>query len=167
MPETTDVSMQTQTLTSGITVSDGAKAIEFYKNAFGAEEVMRMAGPGGKGIMHAELKIGNTLFYLSDEMPGMGGKSPSSLGGFTTGFYLSVPDADAAYRRAVEAGAQEEMAPEDMFWGDRMGSVIDPFGHHWAVASHKEDVSEEEMHRRAQEFFSQMGEGECQAGQAI
>lgn len=139
-----------------LTVKDGAQGIEYYKRAFDAQEKMRMKGPDGQSIVHAELQIGCSTFFLADEMPEMGNKSPKTLGGASSAIYLSVDDVDAVFKRAIEAGGTQEMAVEDMFWGDRMGSIIDPFGHHWSIATHKEDVSEEEMMRRGNEFFAQM-----------
>jgi PhnB protein len=141
MHEHMEESTRLHSVTATLTVRDASRAIDFYKKAFGAEELMRMPGPGGRGIMHAEIQIGDSVIFLNDEFPQMGARSPQTLGGTTGGIYLSVPDADAVFSSAVEAGAQPEMAVEDMFWGDRMGSVIDPFGHHWAIGTHKEDVS--------------------------
>lgn len=162
MAQQTEERTCTQSITSGLTVKDAASAIDFYKKAFDAEELMRMPGPGGHGIMHAELKIGDSVIFLNDEFPDMGGKSPQTLGGTTGGIYLLVADVDSVFKSAVEAGAKEEMAVEDMFWGDRMGSVIDPFGHHWAIATHKEDVSPEELKRRTEEFYARMtADKEC------
>lgn len=146
----------TQSIIPDLTVKDAARAIEFYKKAFGAEEVMRLSDPGGQGIMHAELKIGNSVIFLSDEYPEMNTRSPQTLGGATGGIYISVEDVDSVFKKAVKAGAQVEMEVENMFWGDRMGSVIDPFGHHWSIATHKEDVSDEELKRRMDEFYAQM-----------
>jgi PhnB protein len=168
MPEHIEESTCLQSIILTLTVKDAARAIDFYKKAFGAEEQMRMPGPGGKGIMHAELKIGNSVMFLNDEFPDMGSRSPQTLGGTTGGIYLSVPDVDAVYHMALEAGANEEMAVEDMFWGDRMGSLIDPFGHHWAIATHKEEVSLEEMRRRTEEFYARMcNENECEIEASI
>jgi PhnB protein len=136
-----------------------AKAIEFYKKAFGAVEEMRMPMPDGK-IMHACLKIGDSRFFLCDECQDMGGnKSPQSLGGTPVTINLYVEDADAVFTRAVAAGAAAKMPPADMFWGDRYGMFVDPFGHQWAVVTHKEDVTPEEMQKRAQAMFAGMGKG--------
>jgi PhnB protein len=156
MPEDVEGTGCPHAIIPTLTVKDAARVIEFYKKAFGAEELMRMPGPGGQGVMHAELQIGDSIIFLSDEFPEMGGKSPQTLGGATGGIYLSVPDVDAVFDRAIEAGAQQEMAVSDMFWGDRMGSIVDPAGHHWMLATHKEDVSPEEMKRRSEEFYKQM-----------
>lgn len=145
-----------RTVTPYLAVRGAAEAIKFYKQAFGAREVARMPGPDGTTLMHAEIKIGDSLVYLSDEFPGMGCRSPQSLGGSTSSIHLYVKDVDAAFQRAVEAGAQVKMPVTDMFWGDRFGKVTDPFGHEWSLATHKEDVSPKEMGRRAQDFFAQM-----------
>jgi PhnB protein len=134
-------------LTPYLVVTGAAAAIEFYKKAFGAEELMRMPGPGGR-IMHAELKIGNSILMLSDENPERGYLSPKSRGGSTASVMLYTGDVDAVFNKAVAAGARADTPPTDMFWGDRMGNLTDPFGHTWAIATHKEDVSPEEMERR-------------------
>jgi PhnB protein len=168
MPERIEESTRTQSITVGLTVKDGAKAIDFYKRAFGANVLMNMPGPGGKGVMHAELQIGDSVIFLNDEMPDMGGKSPDTLGGATGGLYLLVDDVDSVFKTALEAGAKQEMAVEDMFWGDRMGSVIDPFGHHWAIATHKEDVPPDELRKRTDEFYAQMSCGkECDVKSSV
>lgn len=153
-----------RTVTPHMTVKDGAAAIEFYKKAFGAEEIMRMPGPDGKGVMHAEIKIGDSIIMLNDEFPGHGPKAPTSLNGTSCTIHLYVTDVDAAFNKAVAAGAQPAMPVQDMFWGDRYGGVTDPFGHRWSVATHKEDVTPEECGKRAAQFFANLG-GECQ-GQA-
>jgi PhnB protein len=130
-------------------LNDCARAIDFYKKAFNAQEVVRMEGPPGK-VAHAEIKIGDSMIMLGDEMPGMGNKAPASLGGTTSGILLYVHDVDASYKQAVAAGAKADMPPADMFWGDRYGRLTDPFGHSWAIATHKEDVAPEEMKKRMQ-----------------
>jgi PhnB protein len=137
-------------LTPYLVITGAAKAIEFYKKAFGAVETVRMPGPDGK-IMHAELQIGNSMLMLSDENPERGHFSPSTRGGSTGSVMLYTEDVDATFKQAVAAGAKADMPPADMFWGDRMGNLTDPFGHTWAIATHKEDVSPEEMGRRMQE----------------
>ncbi len=144
------------TITPTLTMRDADKAIEFYKRAFGAEERMRFPGPDGKSIMHAELKIGDSLIFLSEEHPEMGCRGPQSLGGTPVGLYLCVEDADRAFNRAVSAGARADMPVADMFWGDRCGQLTDPFGHKWSLATHKEDLSQEEIRKRAVDFFAQM-----------
>ncbi len=145
-----------RTITPSLVVRGGAQAIEFYKKAFGAEELVRMPGPDGKGVMHAELKIGDSIFFLGDESPQMASKSPQTLGGSTGGLHLYVADVDAAFKRAVSAGARASMPVADMFWGDRYGKVTDPFGHEWGLGTHKEDVSPADMEKRAKAFFAQM-----------
>ena len=134
-------------LTPYLVVKGAAAAIEFYTKAFGATEMMRMPGPGGK-IMHAELKIGNSVLMLADENPERGHLSPASRGGHTSSVMFYTDDVDATFRKAIAAGAKETTPVTDMFWGDRMGNLTDPFGHSWAIATHKEDVSPEEMERR-------------------
>ena len=143
-------------LTPGLVVDNAAEAIEFYKRAFGAHELFRMSAPDGKKVWHAELLIGNSRFMLGDESPDMGGcRSPKSLGGTAGSLHLYVDDADAAFQRALEAGATVSQPLMDAFWGDRYGTVTDPFGHQWGIATHQEDVSEEEIARRAQAFAAQ------------
>ena len=136
-------------LTPYLVVKGAAEAIEFYTKAFGATEMMRMPGPGGK-IMHAELKIGNSVLMLSDENPERGYLSPASRGGNTSSVMFYTDDVDAAFRKAIAAGAKETTPVTDMFWGDRMGNLKDPAGHQWAIATHKEDVTPEEMQKRMQ-----------------
>ncbi len=143
------------TVTPYLVVPDAGKAIEFYKKAFGAEELVRMPGPNGKGVMHAELKVGNSMVMLGDEMPGGGCVSPKTLKGTTMGLHIYVENVDAAWKRAVDAGAQIAMPLMDMFWGDRYGKLTDPFGHSWSLAQHKEDVSPEEMGKRAAKFMAE------------
>jgi PhnB protein len=138
-----------------LTLNDCASAIEFYKKAFGAQEIMRMDGPPGK-IGHAEIKIGDSVIMLADEMPGAGNRGPKTLGGTTAGVFLYLTDVDTAYKQAVSAGAKGDMAPVDMFWGDRFGKLTDPFGHSWAIATHKEDVAPEEMKKRMQQEAQKM-----------
>jgi PhnB protein len=141
------------TVTPSLVVSGAAEALDFYRQAFNAEETVRMPGPGGT-IMHAEFRIGNSVIMLNDEMPEMGSKSPKAYGGTPVSFYIYVEDADAAWKRAMDAGAKEIMPVADMFWGDRAGWLEDPFGHKWAVAQHVADLSPEEIQRGQEEFFS-------------
>ena len=145
-------------VTAYLIVNDGNRAMEFYKQAFGAQEINRMPGPGGK-IGHAEFRIGDSMIMLSDEMPGGSGQSPHSLGGSTVSIFLYLDDVDAVFKRAVEAGAKADMIPQDMFWGDRFGKLTDPFGHLWALATHKEDIAPEEMEKRAKAAMTQMAQG--------
>jgi PhnB protein len=145
------------TVTTYLTVNDGARALDFYQRAFGARDIERMPGPGGK-LMHAEFKIGDSIIMLSDEFPGMSScKAPTSLGGTTVTMFLYVPDVDAAFKRALEAGCKVITPVMDMFWGDRFGKLEDPFGNQWSMATHKENVSPAEMAQRAQAFMSKMG----------
>ena len=146
-----------RSVTPYLTLHDAARALDFYKRAFGAQEVVRMDAPGGK-IAHAEIKIGDSMIMLGDEMPGMGSKAPQSLGGTTSGIMLYVENADQVFNQAVAAGAQVEAPLTDMFWGDRYGKLKDPFGHSWAVATHKEDVAPAEMKKRMQEAMAKMGQ---------
>ncbi len=147
------------TVTPHLVTRDCAKAIAFYKKAFGAEELFRMPGPGG-AIMHAELRIGDSMIYLCDECPDMGAKSPQALSGSPVTMHLYVEDADAAFKRATKAGAEVTMPLADMFWGDRYGQLKDPFGHQWSIATHKEDVPPKEMEKRAAAAMS----GGCSPG---
>ena len=143
------------TVTAGLVVKGGKKAIEFYKNAFGATELGTMFGPDGQSVMHAELKIGDSKIYLGDEYPDMGAISPQTLGGSPVSLNIYTEDCDAMFKRAVAAGATVKMPLTDMFWGDRYGKLTDPFGHNWGIATHKEDVSKEEMDRRGKDWMAQ------------
>jgi PhnB protein len=130
-------------------VNGAARAIEFYQRAFGATEIMRFAMPDGN-IGHAEIKIGNSPIMLADEFPEMGYKGPQSLGGSPVSIMLYVEDVDSVFNRAVAAGGSIREGVQDKFYGDRTGTLQDPFGHVWHIATHKEDMSLEEMHRRAE-----------------
>jgi PhnB protein len=143
------------TITPSITVRNAAAAIDFYKRAFGAQETMRMNAPDGK-IAHAELRIGDSTIMLNDEMDWGNCKSPQTLGGASGGLHIYVPDVDAAFDQAVTAGAQVRMPVADMFWGDRYGNVTDPFGHVWGLATHKEDLTPQQIEERAREFYAKM-----------
>src|SRR2546430_16896561 len=145
-------------ITAALTVRHGAQAIDFYKRALGAEELMRIPGPDGKSLMHAELKIGDSIFMLSDEQPGMGCRAPASVGGPTSYLYVYVPDVDKAFRRAVEAGAKVLMPLTDMFWGDRYGQGEDPSGHRGGPAPHKEKLPPPEMAKRQKGCNPPMGQ---------
>jgi PhnB protein len=129
-------------------VDDGARAIDFYKDVFGATERMRMDAPGGR-IGHAELAIGESMIMLADEMPDMGALGPKAVGGTPMSIMVYVEDSDAAFERALKGGAKELRPMQDQFYGDRSGQFEDPFGHRWHVATHIEDVPPEEMSRRA------------------
>jgi PhnB protein len=137
------------TATPYLVVKNAANAIEFYSKAFGASEVMRLPGPGGK-VMHAEIKIGDSYIMLADEFPEMGARSPESLGGTPVSILLYVPDVDVRFEQAVAAGATVQRAVQDQFYGDRSGTLVDPFGHVWSLATHQEDVSPQEMEKRFQ-----------------
>jgi PhnB protein len=147
------------TATPYLTVNDGAGALEFYQRALGAREVMRMAAPGGK-IGHAEIRIGDSHIMLSDEFPGTSTKAPTSLGGTTGSVMLYVPNVDAAFKKAVDAGCKSIMAPADMFWGDRFGKLEDPYGNQWGMATHKEDVPPRQMAERAKAAMAAMAQGQ-------
>ena len=128
-------------------VRGAAEAIAFYEKAFGAVEVMRLAMPGGV-IGHAEIRIGNSVVMLSDEMPEWGNKSPQTLGGTSSRLMVYVPDVNALFAQAIAAGASVHKPLADQFYGDRSGSVLDPYGHNWTIATHTEDVPHEEMAAR-------------------
>lgn len=146
------------TVTPSLVVQDAARAIDFYKKALNAQEISRMAGPDGK-IMHAELKIGDSIIFLSDEFPGMGAtKSPQTLGGCTGSLNIYVNNVDDVFKQAISAGGKETMPVADMFWGDRYGSFTDPFGHVWGVGTHKEDLTAKEVEQRAKDFFASMAQ---------
>ena len=140
-------------VTPYLIVDDAAEAIRFYEKALGATEIFRL--PMGDRIGHAEIKIGNSHIMLSDEFPDCGALSPKTIGGCPSSLLIYVEDVDAAYARATAAGATAERPPEDQFWGDRMGSLVDPFGHSWSLATHVEDVAEDEMQRRMEAFSKQ------------
>ena len=135
-------------ITPYLSVKGAADAIEYYKKAFGAVELFRMAAPDGK-IGHAEMKIGDSPFMLADEFPEMGFVSPNTLGGSPVGMMIYVPDVDTVYKQSLAAGGQEVKPLQDQFYGDRSGTLKDPFGHVWTIATHKEDVPEEELKKRA------------------
>ncbi|HEX3233433.1 MAG TPA: VOC family protein [Gemmatimonadales bacterium] len=143
------------TVTPSIVVAGAAKAIDFYKKALGAQELTRFPGPDGK-IMHAEIKVGDSIIMLTDEMPEHGSRGPRQIGGTPVSFFVYGENVDAAWKRAVDAGAKEIMPLVDQFWGDRTGCLEDPFGHHWWLAQHKEDLTPEELQQRGEQFFSQM-----------
>lgn len=149
MGENTTAPIGYQSVTPYLVIRGAAKAIDFYKNIFGARERMRMEAPGGK-IGHAELAIGDAVIMLSDEWPEMDCHGPEALGGSPVSLLVYVDDVDAIAERAVAAGATLKQPPKDEFWGDRMGTVTDPFGHVWLIATHVEDVPEDELRRRAE-----------------
>jgi PhnB protein len=143
-------------LTPYLAVEDADKAIEFYKDAFGATELLRMPGPDGK-IAHAELQIGDSKLMLSDPFPQSNVKPPSERGGPTASIFMYVEDVDSIFDQAQRTGAKVVSELEDMFWGDRFGTLSDPFGHVWSIATHKEDLSEEEMAERSKAAMAEMG----------
>jgi PhnB protein len=143
-------------VTAYLIVRDAARAIDFYKQAFGASELFRMEAPGNK-IGHAEIKIGDSPVMLADENPAWGARSPEALGGTPVHLMIYVEDVDAVFARALSAGATETQPLKNQFYGDRSGTLTDPFGHSWTVATHVEDVSAEEMERRSAKAQEQMG----------
>lgn len=143
------------TLTPHFTVRDAVRAIEFYKQAFGAQERGVMKGPDGK-VMHAELKIGDSIVMLADEFPEFGAVAPESGGNTSMGLHIYVDNVDQAFDRAVKAGAKVEMPVSDQFWGDRYGKLRDPFGHKWSIATHVKDMSADEMKRSMDEAMASM-----------
>jgi PhnB protein len=143
------------TLTPYLAVENAADAIEFYRRAFGAKERMRMPAPNGK-IGHAEIEIGDSILMLSDPFPQSTVRPPQELGGTTASIFMYVEDVDATVEQAVSAGATVTMEVQDMFWGDRFGSVSDPYGHTWSVATHVEDLSPEEIAKRGQAAMAEM-----------
>lgn len=134
------------TVTPHLVCANATQAIDFYKKAFGAEELMRMAGPDGK-LMHAMLKIGDSNIMMMDEAPEWGAKGPKLLGGASVTLHLQVPDCDASFARAVDAGATVKMPLADMFWGDRYGVLEDPYGHSWSIATHKLELTSEQIQK--------------------
>jgi uncharacterized glyoxalase superfamily protein PhnB len=142
------------TVTPSLCVAGGPKAIDFYKQAFGAQDIMRFPGPDGL-LMHAEIRIGDSVVMLSDEMPDMGGKSPKSYGGTPVGFFIYTENVDAAWKKAIDAGGKSVMPLADQFWGDRTGCIEDPFGHRWWLAQHIQDLTPEEIRKNAEAFFAQ------------
>ena len=143
-----------RTITPQLSLDNAARTIDWYKRAFGAEELGRSLGPDGR-IMHAEVKIGDSHFYVNDVMMG---KGPHGFGGSPASFWLYVEDSDAFFDRAVSAGATVQMPMADQFWGDRAGLIADPAGYSWWIATRKEDLTTGEIQQRAAEFFRQMGE---------
>ena len=149
--------MEIQPITPYLCCKNAAEAVEFYVNAFGAEETdIRIETPDGQ-IGHVELAIGSGRIMLSDEFPEMGALSPETLGGSPIQIVIEVEDADAIFQQALEHGAEELQAVIDRFYGKRAGQLKDPFGHHWTISMHIEDVTPEELHRRAQQMFTEGG----------
>jgi PhnB protein len=150
------------TITPHLVVNNATQALDFYKNAFGAQVLNVHNTPDGK-VMHAEIKIGDSKLFLADEFPGMGCPSPKTAGGSSVVLNLYSSNVDQLFNKAVASGATVTMPLANQFWGDRYGQVTDPFGHHWALGQHVEDVAPEELEKRAREAFSQMGKA---AGQS-
>jgi PhnB protein len=144
------------TLSPYLAVDDAARAIEYYARAFGAKELVRMDGPGGT-IGHAELELGDSRIMLSDPFPQASTRPPKDLGGTSASVFMYVEDVDAVVKRAVDAGATVTMEVADQFWGDRFGTITDPFGHVWSIATHVEDVPPDEMAERAKAAMAAMG----------
>jgi PhnB protein len=142
-----------RTVTPYLAIKNAAKAVEFYKNAFGATESYKLMMPDGR-LGHAEIRLGDSMIMLADEFPEYGGKAPATLGGSPVSIHLYVEDVDAFFRKALAAGAKELKPVMDQFYGDRSGQLEDPFGHLWWVATHKEDISSEEMQKRVQAMFA-------------
>ena len=140
-------------VTPYLVVNGASEAIDFYKNVFGATEIMRMPSPGGK-VGHAEIKLGDSIVMLADESPEMGHRSPKTLGGSPISLLLYVEDVDRTVDRAVASGAKLTRPVADQFYGDRTGGIEDPFGHQWYVATHTEDVSPEEMQKRSEAMLA-------------
>jgi PhnB protein len=145
------------TLTPYLFINGAAKALEYYTQAFGAVESMRVPGPPGK-LMHAEMRVGDSAIMLADEFPDMGFRGPQTLGGSTVSILLYVEDVDTVFQRALELGGTQLKPLRDEFYGDRTGTLVDPFGHIWTVATHKEDVAPEEMEKRMQAMMQQQGQ---------
>jgi PhnB protein len=135
------------TVTHVLVVDNATKALEFYTQGLGAKVRVQTPGPS-ESVLHAEIEIGDSVIFLSDEFPMSDLHAPKKLGGSTAGVWLYVPDADATFKKAVAAGAKVTQELQDMFWGDRSGSILDPFGHAWSIATHVEDVPPEEMEKR-------------------
>ena len=152
-PATTPIPAGMHTLTAHIICEGAADAIAFYKKAFNAEELARLPGPNGK-IMHAAVRIGDSVLMLMDDFAEWGSLGPKALKGTPVTLHLYVKDVDAAMKQAVDAGATLAMPAEDMFWGDRYGQVVDPFGHRWSIATHQFDYTPEEI----QQNMAKMGE---------
>ena len=143
-----------RTVTPHLTIEGASDAIKFYKKAFGAKELGRMKGPDGR-LMHAMIMIGNSVVMLNDAFPEWGGKGPQALGGSAVAVHLYVEDADKVFKKALKAGATVAMPIADMFWGDRYGLLVDPFGHRWSVATHKKDMTPAQMAKAAKAAMAQ------------
>jgi PhnB protein len=142
------------TVTPYLTLRNSLEAIEFYKKAFGAKELGLFPAPGGKSTMHATIQIGDSILMMGDEHPGQDCKSAESLGASPVSLFIYVPNVDKTFEQAVAAGASVTMSVDDMFWGDRCGTVKDPFGYSWTIATHTRDLTDEEIRQGAESFFS-------------
>ncbi len=148
------------TVTPSFTFKDSKKALEFYKKAFGAKVLDLMPNLNDQGIMHATMQIGNSIMMMGDEMPNPNcGKSAETLGGSPISLFIYVPDVDAAFKQAIDAGGIATMPVADMFWGDRAGSLRDPFGYSWMLATHKQDLTPDQVRKNAEAFFASMAHG--------
>ncbi len=146
-----------RSVTPSFTFKDSQKAIDFYKKAFGAKVLDVFPGMDGRGIMHATMQIGDSILMMGDEMPGQNCKSAETLGNSPVSFFIYVPNADAAFQQAIAAGGTSVMPVTDMFWGDRAGSLKDPFGYNWMIATHTQDFTKDRIRKNAETFFAQMG----------
>lgn len=146
------------TLTPCFTFKNSQKAIEFYKKAFNAKELNVVPNLDGTGIMHAAIQIGNSIIMMGDENPGCG-MSAETLGSSPMSLFVYVDNVDAAFKQAIDAGATQTMPVADMFWGDRCGNLKDPFGYSWMIATHKQDLTHDQIKKNAEEFFAQMAKG--------
>ena len=144
-------------VTPSLTLKDCTKAIEFYKKAFNAKVLDLFPNPGGKGVMHAVIQIGNSLLMMGDEAPGMTAKSAETIGASPISLFVYVPNVDEAFQQAVAAGAVAQMPVADMFWGDRAGNLKDPFGYSWMLATHTKDLSKDQVKKGAEAFFASFG----------
>jgi PhnB protein len=145
------------TVTANLTLKGCNKALEFYQRALGAEVIANATAPDGQSVWHAEMRIGTSIVYANDEMPGMGSAAPTVEKPSSVGFWIWTADCDAAFKRAVDAGGTPKMPPMDMFWGDRTGTVADPFGYTWTFATHVKDMTPDEMKQAGDEFARKMG----------
>jgi PhnB protein len=152
MPNVKPIPDGFHSVTPYLTFKDADAAIKFYQKAFGAKETMRLKTSGG-GVAHAEIQIGDSRLMMADENPTYGNKSPQTLGGSPTSYMLYVEDADASFERAVKAGATVKRPVEDQFYGDRTGTVADPFGYQWSIGTHKQDLTAEEVQRNMEKMF--------------
>jgi len=148
-----------QSVTPMCMFKDARKAIEFYKRAFGAEELFVMPGPDGKGVMHAEVRIGNSIIMMGEENPQEPCKSAEAMGGSPVSFYIYVENVDDAFQKAAAAGAEVRMPVQDMFWGDRLGTVQDPFGYSWSLATNFKQPTPQKIQEGAKAFFAQKAGG--------